>query len=207
MEDWKSFKIESEPHLKKLIRKKQREISPDNRFKLHIVTYTTHPFIDVYAVKCDKGMAFDCVASHIPRIEGKRQNIMYLGDSENDDPAFRKAVVSIGILSDIRLKPKLNCKYNICFNKLPIFLKGLLDKDLQFSDSLVKYDSIHSACGWYYVGSSVLGDTCCNSYGRFHSEPFYLHYLWTQLTTDNSAVVSYQQKSKFHRRWYFPQYY
>jgi hydroxymethylpyrimidine pyrophosphatase-like HAD family hydrolase len=138
MEDWNSFKVESEPHLKKLIREKQREISPNSGPKLHIQTYTTHPFIDVYAAKCDKGMAFDCVASHInTHIEGKRQNIMYLGDSENDNPAFRKAAVSIGILSDIRLKPKLSCKYNICFNKLPIFLKGLLNNDLQFSDNLV----------------------------------------------------------------------
>jgi HAD superfamily hydrolase (TIGR01484 family) len=137
MEDWKSFKVESEPHLKKLIRKKQRELSPNNMSKLHIQTYATHPFIDVYAVKCDKGMAFDCVASQIPRMEGKLQNIMYLGDSENDNPAFRKAAVSIGVHSDIRLKPKLSCKYNICFNNLPIFLKLLLDKDLQFSDSLV----------------------------------------------------------------------
>jgi hydroxymethylpyrimidine pyrophosphatase-like HAD family hydrolase len=137
IEDWKSFKVESEPHLKKLIRKKQRELSPNNMSKLHIQTYATHPFIDVYAVKCDKGMAFDCVASQIPRMEGKLQNIMYLGDSENDNPAFRKAAVSIGVHSDIRLKPKLSCKYNICFNNLPIFLKLLLDKDLQFSDSLV----------------------------------------------------------------------
>jgi HAD superfamily hydrolase (TIGR01484 family) len=137
IEDWKSFKVESEPHLKKLIRKKQRELSPNNMSKLHIQTYATHPFIDVYAVKCDKGMAFDCVASQIPRMEGKLQNIMYLGDSENDNPAFRKAAVSIGVHSDIRLKPKLSCEYNICFNNLPIFLKLLLDKDLQFSDSLV----------------------------------------------------------------------
>jgi HAD superfamily hydrolase (TIGR01484 family) len=138
IEDWKSFKVESEPHLKKLIRKKQRELSPNNMSKLHIQTYATHPFIDVYAVKCDKGMAFDCVASQIPTlIERKLQNIMYLGDSENDNPAFRKAAVSIGVHSDIRLKPKLSCKYNICFNNLPIFLKLLLDKDLQFSDSLV----------------------------------------------------------------------
>ena len=105
---------------------------------LNIQTCTTHPFIDVYAAKCDKGMAFDCVTSQIPTsIERKLQNIMYLGDSENDNPAFKKAAVSIGIHSDIRLKPKINCKYNICFNKLPTFLKCLLDKDLQFSDSLV----------------------------------------------------------------------
>jgi hydroxymethylpyrimidine pyrophosphatase-like HAD family hydrolase len=137
IKDWKSFKVESEPHLKKLIRKKQQEISPNNRCKMHIQTYTTHPFIDVYAAKCDKGMAFDFITSQIPTsTEGKPLNIMYLGDSENDNPAFRKAAVSIGVHSDIRLKPKLSCEYDICFDELPIFLKDLLDKDLQFSDTI-----------------------------------------------------------------------
>ena len=137
MEDWKSFKIELEPRLKKLIREKQRELPPHNRSKLHIQTYTTHPFIDVYAVKCNKGMAFDCITSKIPTIEGKGRNIIYLGDSENDNPAFRKTSISIGIHSDSRLNPKLSCKYNICFKQLPMFLKDLLDKGLQFSDNLV----------------------------------------------------------------------
>jgi len=140
IKDWKSFKVESEPHLKKLISEKQRELpSTNNTSKLYIQNYTTHPFIDVYGTKCDKGMAFDCVTSQVPSTKGKQQQniIMYLGDSENDNPAFRKADVSIGVHSDIRLKPKLNCKYNICFNKLSIFLKDLLDKDLQFSNSLV----------------------------------------------------------------------
>ena len=48
---------------------------------------------------------------------------------------LKKTEVSIGIQSDSRLKPKLDCKYNIYFNKLPIFLKGLLDKDFCFSDT------------------------------------------------------------------------
>jgi hypothetical protein len=139
--DWNSFKVELEPHLKKLISEKQRELSlhGSSGSKLHIQTYTTHPFIDVYAAKCDKGMAFDYVSCEIPNIQGKQeqQNMLYLGDSENDNPAFRKAAVSIGAHSETRLKPKLNCKYNIRFNKLPTFLKGLLDKNLQFSDSLV----------------------------------------------------------------------
>jgi trehalose-6-phosphatase len=136
LQDWESFKKTSEPLLKKAIEKQQKLSFNGNT--LYTQTYSTHPFIDVYAVKCDKGMAFDSIASEISYVKGKEHKIiMYLGDSENDNPAFRKAAVSIGILSDIRLKPKLSCKYNICFNKLPIFLKGLLDKDLQFSDSLV----------------------------------------------------------------------
>ena len=142
MKDWQSFKLESEPYLRKLISEKQRELSINgNGGKLHIQTYTTHPFIDIYATKCDKGIAFDYVYHEILKMQGKQEqqqnNILYLGDSENDNPAFRKAHVSIGVHSDTRLNPKLNCKYNICFNKLSRFLKGLLDKDLLFTDSLV----------------------------------------------------------------------
>ena len=50
---------------------------------------------------------------------------MYLGDSENDNPAFKKADVSIGINSDVRLKPNLKCKYNLKYENLTIFLKNL----------------------------------------------------------------------------------
>jgi hydroxymethylpyrimidine pyrophosphatase-like HAD family hydrolase len=123
-----------------LISEKQRELHLyGSGSKLHIQTYRTHPFIDVYAARCDKGTAFDHVSYEIPNIQGKKeqQNILYLGDSENDNPAFRKAAVSIGVHSDTRLKPKLNCKYNISFNRLSVLLKDLLDNDLQFSDSLV----------------------------------------------------------------------
>lgn len=141
IKDWQLFKLESEPRLRKLISEKQRELSINgNGGKLHIQIYTTHPFIDIYATKCDKGIAFDYVYREILRIQGKQeqqQNILYLGDTENDNPAFRKADVSIGVNSDARLKPKLNCKYNVCFDKLPAFFKGLLNEDLQFSDKLV----------------------------------------------------------------------
>jgi soluble P-type ATPase len=62
---------------------------------------------------------------------------MYLGDSENDNPAFRRADVSIGVLADDRLHPKLKCEYTINFNQLSIFLNELLDKDFEFSDDLL----------------------------------------------------------------------
>jgi HAD superfamily hydrolase (TIGR01484 family) len=144
VKDWQSFKLKSEPSLKRLISKKQRELALHSNAgsKLHIQTYATHPFIDVYAAKCDKGIAYDYVISEIPNIQEKRkeqQSILYLGDSENDNPAFRKAAISIGVRSDTRLKPKLDCKYNICFNNLSRFLQGLLDKDLLFTDSLVNH--------------------------------------------------------------------
>jgi phosphoserine phosphatase len=62
---------------------------------------------------------------------------MYLGDSENDNPAFRKADVSIGVKSDERLNPKLDCQYLIDFNRLPKFLMNLLKNDFDFSEELL----------------------------------------------------------------------
>ena len=73
--------------------------------------------------------------SQINRLENK--NIIYLGDSENDNPALRKADISIGIKSDERLNPKLDCQYLINFNQLPKFLLNLLKNDFIFSENLL----------------------------------------------------------------------
>ncbi|HKI10092.1 MAG TPA: hypothetical protein VKA09_17005 [Nitrososphaeraceae archaeon] len=54
--------------------------------------YSEHPFVEIYiySIKGNKGIAFDTVISELAyaSVEGKR--ILYLGDSENDNPAFRK---------------------------------------------------------------------------------------------------------------------
>ena len=136
LQDWESFKKTSEPLLKKEIEKQQKLSFNGNT--LYTQTYATHSFIDVYAVKCDIGMAFDNIASEISYVEGKGDKIiMYLGDSENDNPAFKKSDVSIGVLSDDRLNPKLDCDYTVSFDNLSIFLEELLDNDLVFSDDLL----------------------------------------------------------------------
>ena len=136
LQDWESFKKTSEPFLKKAIEKQQKLSFNGNT--LYTQTYATHPFIDVYAVKCGKGMAFDSIASEISYVKGKGHKIiMYLGDSENDNPAFKKSDVSIGVLSDDRLNPNLDCEYTVSFDNLSIFLKKLLDNDLVFSDDLL----------------------------------------------------------------------
>ena len=134
--DWKSFKVNSEPLLKKTIKKQQqRKLSDISSSSLYTQTYATHPFIDVYAVKCDKGRAFDSITSKLPPpiIRDKAEGIMYLGDSENDNPAFKKADVSVGVFSDKRLNPELDCEYTINFNELPLFLGQLYDKEFVFS--------------------------------------------------------------------------
>ena len=88
-------------------------------------------------MECNKGLAFDSVLSQLKEREEKGGNVMYLGDSENDNPAFRKSDISIGIRSDSRLNPILDCKYMLDFSQLPLFLRSLLDNNLLFSEDLL----------------------------------------------------------------------
>ena len=62
---------------------------------------------------------------------------MYLGDSENDNPAFRISDISIGIRSDTRLGSLRDCKYMLDFNQLPIFLRSLMDNNYIFSETFI----------------------------------------------------------------------
>jgi hypothetical protein len=73
-------------------------------------------------------MAFDLIAASILNPEDNGEmSILYLGDSENDNSAFKRASVSIGITSDKRLTPKLDCQYLIEYEHLPKFLGHLAD--------------------------------------------------------------------------------
>jgi hydroxymethylpyrimidine pyrophosphatase-like HAD family hydrolase len=137
LENWQLFKENTEPIIRDMIQKSvnantQNMSSKDRPF---IQTYSRHPFLDVYGIKCNKGLAFDNVLSQLA--EKRRTNVIYFGDSENDNPAFRKSDISIGIRSDTRLKPALDCKYMLDFNQLPLFLRGLIDNDFIFSENLL----------------------------------------------------------------------
>jgi phosphoserine phosphatase len=97
-------------------------------------------------VKNDKGLAFDDFITKYTNNNNvpsdsvtNTKNVLYLGDSENDNPAFRRSDISIGISSDKRLNPKLVCQYNIEFDHLSLFLNRLLNNDLIFSENLLKF--------------------------------------------------------------------
>jgi methionine salvage enolase-phosphatase E1 len=81
-------------------------------------------------------MAFDTVISELGYTSVDGKGILFLGDSENDNPAFRKAGISIGICSDPRLNPKLDCSYFLEYEQLSSFLMELRKSDYLFSDEL-----------------------------------------------------------------------
>ena len=137
LKDWKLSKKKLEVPLNEMIQK-YKALPSTPTSNLYIQKYSSHPFLDVYAVYCDKGMAFDLIATSILNPEDNGEmSILYLGDSENDNSAFKRASISIGITSDKRLTPKLDCQYLIDFKQLPDFLKHLEENKYIFSESLL----------------------------------------------------------------------
>lgn len=136
LKDWRLYKNKLEPSLDEIIQKYRS--SSLSKSDIYVQTYRSHPFLDGYAVYCDKGMALDLIAVYILNSKDKGEtNILYLGDSENDNPTFRKASISVGIISDKRLSPKLDCQYLIEYKHLPEFLGHLVDEKFVFSERLL----------------------------------------------------------------------
>jgi hydroxymethylpyrimidine pyrophosphatase-like HAD family hydrolase len=136
LEDWKSKKKEVETFTLNMVNNDEIK---NNSYPLFIQKYSSHPFIDIYSTICSKEIAYDNLCRIIELHNNKlySKNILYLGDSENDNSAFRKADISIGIKSDERLNPKLDCQYTINFNQLPKFLMNLLKNDFKFSEKIL----------------------------------------------------------------------
>jgi magnesium-transporting ATPase (P-type) len=84
-------------------------------------------------------MAYDGIANMLQLTTDN--NILYLGDSENDNPAFKKADISIGIRSDNRIKTALECKYYIEYENLALFLSRLTHNNFDFNEDLLNFNN------------------------------------------------------------------
>jgi HAD superfamily hydrolase (TIGR01484 family) len=105
---------------------------------LFIQEYSTHPFIDIYSSKIGKEAAYDCIVSEIYNRKQKLGKVIYLGDSENDNPAFKQADISIGIYSNDITIPNLSCKYYLKYDNLPSFLRNLSKNNFIFCEAMIK---------------------------------------------------------------------
>jgi HAD superfamily hydrolase (TIGR01484 family) len=99
---------------------------------LCVVESNVSPFANVFPIKVDKGEAF----GKLKREVGVTGPIMYLGDSETDDPAFQLAEVSVGV-KHRRIMPKLQCKYRIEFFEVENLLTKLIDSNFDFKEEMV----------------------------------------------------------------------
>jgi HAD superfamily hydrolase (TIGR01484 family) len=136
LDDWYSIKKKIERNVLRI----SNEINDSSEYPLFVQRYSSHPFVDIFSTMCSKGMAYDNIRKIIHNSNDdkfKNKNILYLGDSENDNPAFRKADLSIGVKSDERLNPKLDCQYLIDFSQLPNFLINLSKNNFNFSERLL----------------------------------------------------------------------
>jgi HAD superfamily hydrolase (TIGR01484 family) len=127
---WENYKINIEPRIIDKIYEYKKKNSPLTN-TWHIQTYLTHPFLDIYSIPCNKGN----VVTEIRKLLNldSNKNILYLGDSENDNPAFKKADLSINIKSDERINTKLNSHYSLEFNELSYFLIKLYRENFNFT--------------------------------------------------------------------------
>jgi HAD superfamily hydrolase (TIGR01484 family) len=96
---------------------------------LKVAKYENQPFCDVYPIAPDKGRALQNMLRELAVKEG----VMYLGDSEVDNSAFRISNISIGVIHhETRLK-SLECDYLVKFEDVPNFLQTLIANDFLFS--------------------------------------------------------------------------
>lgn len=117
---------------------------------LKVFKYENQPFCDVYPFAPDKGRVLQNMLSEL----AVKAGVLYLGDSETDNSAFRISNVSIGVIhSETRLS-SLECDYFVTFENVPIFLRSLVAHGLQFSSDFPMID-INS------IGSVRLGRECC----------------------------------------------
>jgi HAD superfamily hydrolase (TIGR01484 family) len=100
---------------------------------LYVVESDISPFANVFPMKVDKGEAF----RNLKEAMGTAGPVVYLGDSEVDDPAFQLAEISVGV-KHRRVMPKLQCKYRIEFFEMENFLSRLLDSDFDFKEEMVQ---------------------------------------------------------------------
>jgi len=92
-----------------------------------VLRYTGRPYTDVYLEHVDKGQAFLTLRREL-KVNGP---IMYLGDSELDNPAFNLAEVSVGILHK-ETPLKLDCEFFIQFSDVGAFFQELWRNNLTF---------------------------------------------------------------------------
>ncbi len=96
---------------------------------LILISCDKQPFYDVYPIAPDKGWALQEMLNEV----AVKNGVLYMGDSETDNPAFRVSGVSIGILHSETDLEALDCDYLIEFRHVPDFLNALLINNFLFS--------------------------------------------------------------------------
>lgn len=98
---------------------------------LNVVRYQHQPFLDVYPVRVDKGSAL----AELLRAMKVKDGVLYMGDSEADDPAFERSNVSIGVIHEENYMKTFTCDFYVKFQDVSVFLLRLLENNLVFESN------------------------------------------------------------------------
>jgi hypothetical protein len=106
---------------------------------LKLIRYETQPFYDVYPISPNKGWALQEMLNEL----AVKKGVLYLGDSEIDNSAFRVSSISLGVIHDETPLRTLDCDYLVKFEYVPDFLHALLANDFLFSSDfqMIKINS------------------------------------------------------------------
>jgi HAD superfamily hydrolase (TIGR01484 family) len=88
------------------------------------VKYERQPFFDVFPCSIDKGKALLTLKQNLSLLDG----ILYMGDSDVDNPALEVADVAIGVLNE-ETPPNLFCDFFVKFENVAAFLRELLENN------------------------------------------------------------------------------
>ena len=98
---------------------------------LQVLYDSSYPMFDVISRSIDKGVALGV----LKKMLGIKEGVMFMGDSNADNPAFDVSDMTIGVL-DGRHRSSLQCDYFVDSISLNQFLSALLDNELEFSEDL-----------------------------------------------------------------------
>ncbi len=91
----------------------------------------SYQFVDVFAAKPDKGSALN----KLKKTLGIKGEVMFIGDSSVDNPAFDEAAVSLCVSHGQPLD-ELRSEFVVDYDKLDLFLSSLVRNELNFSPGL-----------------------------------------------------------------------
>lgn len=95
---------------------------------LRVVGFGCQPFFDVYPLPVDKGRALEEMLRELKLKKG----VLYMGDSEADNPAFERSDVSMGVMHKNSCAGQVVCDYLVEFADVPSFLSMLLANHFLF---------------------------------------------------------------------------
>ncbi|MBI3116121.1 MAG: hypothetical protein HYZ12_02160 [Thaumarchaeota archaeon] len=123
--DWRGGRKPSEELLNRVLKLSTGRVFVDFN--------TENPYVDFYAGPPQKGKA----VRRLRDILQLQEAIIFIGDSRQDNSAFRAAEVSVGVSHGQPLSG-LDCKYIARDHELPRLLSSLLKRKMDFSPSMVR---------------------------------------------------------------------